>query len=267
MAEWGASLTAVAEPETRIQRDRKVPVCSLELTRLGFMNAVSRVIDWSRDRNASFVVCMANVHMLVEAHDHPDLAADLRQADLVLPDGMPLVWLMRRRGAPGQDRIAGMDFLPALCAAAERDQVPVYFLGSTPAVLEEMRRRLEDEFPQLPIAGMESPPFRPLSEMEESAILSRIRSSRAGIIMVALGCPKQERWMLSRRDKLQGVLVGLGAAFPTYAGFQARAPRGMQRLGLEWVHRLVNEPRRLWRRYLYTNTKFLWCLLRESRLR
>ena len=214
-------------------------------------------------RDSSFVVCMANVHMLVEANDHPDLAEELLQADMVLPDGMPLVWLMRRRGAPEQDRIAGMDFLPELCLAAERARVPVYFIGSTAPVLEAMERKLRREFPRLLIAGMESPPFRPLSEVEESGILHRIAASRAGIVLVALGCPKQERWMLARRERVRAVLVGLGAAFPTYAGFQARAPRRMQRMGLEWLHRLIHEPRRLWRRYFYTNTKFLWCLYRE----
>lgn len=265
VAERGASVTEWAESVPSIAAERTIPVCSLELSPIGSDRAIARIVEWSKMRDSSFVVCMANVHMLVEAHDHPDLAEELSQADMVLPDGMPLVWLMRRRGAPDQDRIAGMDFLPELCLAAERARVPVYFIGSTPAVLEAMERKLRREFPRLLIAGMESPPFRPLSEVEETGILHRIAMSRAGIVMVALGCPKQERWMLAQRDRLRGVMVGLGAAFPTYAGFQARAPRRMQRMGLEWLHRLVNEPRRLWRRYLYTNTKFLWCLLRERR--
>jgi N-acetylglucosaminyldiphosphoundecaprenol N-acetyl-beta-D-mannosaminyltransferase len=241
----------------------KIPVCSLEMTHFRSQEAIARILEWSGEKGASFVVCLANVHMLVEAHDDPAFAGILREADMVLPDGMPLVWLMRRRGAPRQDRIAGMDFLPSLCAAAQETRVPVYFLGSTPAVLAEMERRLRKEFPRLIVAGMESPPFRPLSEVEESGILARIRASRAGIVMVALGCPKQERWMFAQRGRIEGVMVGLGAAFPTYAGFQPRAPRSMQRMGLEWAHRLWNEPRRLWRRYLYTNSKFLWCLLRE----
>ncbi|HZI89876.1 MAG TPA: WecB/TagA/CpsF family glycosyltransferase, partial [Candidatus Polarisedimenticolia bacterium] len=121
MAEWGGSLTQVVESEPRVQRDVTISVCSLEMTHLAFQSAVARVLEWARIPGASFVVCMANVHMLVEAHDHPDLARELRDADMVLPDGMPLVWLMRRRGAPDQDRVAGMDFLPALCAAAERE--------------------------------------------------------------------------------------------------------------------------------------------------
>jgi N-acetylglucosaminyldiphosphoundecaprenol N-acetyl-beta-D-mannosaminyltransferase len=265
MVERGGSVSVSELLEPVEAEERRIPVCSLELHPIGSDRAVARILEWAELRRESFVVCMANVHMLVEAHDDPDLALHLRQADMVLPDGMPLVWLMRRRGAPGQDRIAGMDFLPELCLAAERARVPVYFVGSTPAVLMAMERKLRHEFPRLLIAGMESPPFRPLSEVEETGLLNRIHASRAGLILVALGCPKQERWMLARRERLRGVLVGLGAAFPTYAGFQPRAPRGMQRLGLEWLHRLCNEPRRLWRRYLYTNTKFLWCLVQERR--
>lgn len=265
MVERGGSVTELLEPILVEAEERRIPVCSLALHPIGSDRAVSRILEWAELREESFVVCMANVHMLVEAHDDPDLAEDLRRADMVLPDGMPLVWLMRRRGAPEQDRIAGMDLLPDLCLAAERARVPVYFVGSTPAVLTAMERKLRHEFPRLLIAGMESPPFRALSEVEETGLLNRIHASRAGLILVALGCPKQERWMMARRDRLRGVLVGLGAAFPTYAGFQPRAPRRMQRMGLEWLHRLLNEPRRLWRRYLYTNTKFLWCLYHEQR--
>ena len=160
-----------------------------------------------------------------------------------------------------------MDLMPALCAIAETHRLPVYFLGSTPPVLGAIRARLTREYPGLIIAGMESPPFRSLSELEDAALVNRIHRGGARLVLVALGCPKQERWMHAHRESIPAVMVGVGAAFPVYAGFQPRAPRGMQRIGLEWLHRLCNEPRRLWRRYLYTNTRLLWCLLEERRRR
>ncbi len=196
--------------------------------------------------------------MMVEAKRDPDFAAVLARADVVTPDGMPLVWLMRRRGVPTQQRVAGMDLLPALCRSAAGKGIAVFFLGSTTATLAAIRQRLTEELPELEIAGMESPPFRPLTAAEDEGVVRRIAQSGAGFLFVGLGCPKQERWMDSHRNRVPGVMVGLGGAFPVYAGLDRRAPRLLQGVGLEWAFRLAREPRRLWRRYLVTNTLFLW---------
>jgi len=243
----------------------RVRLLGVDLTALSFLDHVDLVGKWALARE-SRVVCVANVHMLVEARRDADFAEVIARADVLTPDGMPLVWLMRRRGARGQERVAGMDLLPCLCRRAAQDNVSVFFLGSPPGTLAAIRGRLASELPKLVIAGMESPPFRRLTQAEDDAIVRRIAASGAGFVFVSLGCPKQERWMDAHRGSVRAVMVGLGAAFPVYAGLAQRAPRWMQRAGLEWLYRLGRGPRRLWKRYLVTNALFLWYLTAERLL-
>jgi N-acetylglucosaminyldiphosphoundecaprenol N-acetyl-beta-D-mannosaminyltransferase len=202
-------------------------------------------------------VCVANVHMVMEGERAPDFARVLEAADLVTPDGMPLVWMMRSAGARRQTRVAGYDLLVALLARASRTSVPVYFLGATPETLEAVVRRAESDFPGLVVAGAVSPPFRTLSPEEVRAQQEAIRASGARLVLVALGCPRQERWMAEHKGLLPAVTVGLGGAFPVFAGHQGRAPAWMRHAGLEWTYRLALEPGRLWRRYLSTNLPFI----------
>lgn len=239
-----------------------VSVIGSSVTALSFDDHVSLMIDWAL-RRESRIVCAANVHMLVEAHRRPEFGAILEGADLVAPDGMPLVWMMRRLGAKAQERVAGMDLLPELCSRAELRGVRVFFLGSSPEVLERIRNRLQRQFPGLQIAGMVSPPFRPLSQAEDEALVRQIWQSGAGLVLVALGCPKQERWMLEHRGRIPAVMVGLGGAFPVFAGVQKMAPAWIRSAGLEWGYRLMQEPGRLWKRYGTTNLQFAWLALKQ----
>lgn len=213
------------------------------------------VSAWTTNRESRFV-CVANVHMLVEAADDPNFRDVLRSADLVVPDGMPLVWMMRFFGFKSQGRMAGLDVLSTVCDIAAEKQIPVYFIGSTDEVLEKIRARALDEYKGLHIAGIYSPPFRDLSREEEEAIADKINSSEAKIVFVGLGCPKQELWMARHKHLINGVMFGIGGAFPVYAGLLKRAPRLIRNLGFEWLYRLLQEPQRLWKRYWYTNTKF-----------
>ena len=240
-----------------------VPVLSIHVTAASFAGHVSLMTDWARRRDVSRTVCVANVHMLVEAQRDASFGLIVREADAVTPDGMPLVWLLRRRGIRDAERVAGMDLLPALCEAAEREGIGVYFVGSTPNVLEAIERRLRREHPQLRIAGMVSVPFRAATPEEDTVLVDRIANSRAGFVFVALGCPKQERWMHTHRGRVRAVMVGLGAAFAVYAGLEPRAPQFMRNNGLEWLFRLIREPRRLWKRYAVTNSLFAWYVLKE----
>ncbi len=244
-----------------------VETCRLEpfgvsVAALTLAEAVSRVIGWTREPARGRFVCLANVHTLVETARHHCVSTALRRADLALPDGMPLVWQMSGRRAHAT-RVAGMDFLPALCRAAEEARVPVFFLGATDATWRAVRHRLARDHPRIHIAGMRAPSFgRPrLSERRE--ILAQIRASGARLVFVALGCPKQELWMNRHRESLPAVLVGVGGAVEVYAGSRHRAPRALQGLGLEWAVRLMQEPSRLWRRYLGTNTIYAWMLVRH----
>jgi N-acetylglucosaminyldiphosphoundecaprenol N-acetyl-beta-D-mannosaminyltransferase len=233
---------------------------------LTFEAQVDLMLQWAKEY-LSKVVCIANVHMLVEAHKNPTFASVLRNADLVTPDGMPLVWMLRRLGVPGQDRVAGLDVLLALCKLAPQQNVSVFFLGSEKSVLSCIRSRLENEFPALQIAGMEPLPFRPLTKEEDEQIVSKVNQSGAGLILVCLGCPKQEIWISEHKNRIHGVMVGLGGAFPVYAGIHKRAPGIIRSIGFEWLYRLAQEPRRLWGRYSTTIPPFLWLSLKQLLLR
>lgn len=232
------------------------------VTALPFIAQIDLIMDWARAR-ASKVVCVANVHMLVEAHRKPSFAAVLKSADLVTPDGMPLVWMLKLMGASGQNRVAGFDVVMELCRRASEQRVGVFFLGSEPAILDNMRVRLDREFPNLPIVGMEPLPFRPMTQAEDEAIVRQINESGAGIVFLSLGCPKQEAWMAEHHDRIQAVMLGVGGVFPVYAGNQQLAPAAIRRLGLEWLYRLIQEPRRLFWRYASTNPVFVWLAIEQ----
>jgi N-acetylglucosaminyldiphosphoundecaprenol N-acetyl-beta-D-mannosaminyltransferase len=139
----------------------------------------------------------------------------------------------------------------------------VYFFGSSPDTLEALDQRLSVAFPSLIVGGYESPPFRPLTPQEDADAVARINASGAGLVFVGLGCPKQELWMQAHRGRINAVMLGVGAAFDFHAGTVSRAPAWMRHNGLEWLHRLASEPRRLWRRYLVTNTLFVWGAARQ----
>ncbi|MGB7440898.1 MAG: WecB/TagA/CpsF family glycosyltransferase [Coleofasciculaceae cyanobacterium] len=237
-------------------------VINSSLTALTFDEQIQTILNWASCKESK-TVCVANVHMLMEAYSQSDFARVLEDADLVTSDGMPLVWMMRLMGAFDQQRVAGLDILDSVCQLAQERGVSVFFLGSTAEILEPMRKRLEGEFPKLKIAGMEPLPFRPLTPSEDQAIINEINESGAGLVFVSLGCPKQERWMAQRKGKIKAVMIGLGGAFPVYAGIHKRAPRWVRDKGLEWFYRLLQEPRRLWKRYIETIPPFIWLALKQ----
>jgi N-acetylglucosaminyldiphosphoundecaprenol N-acetyl-beta-D-mannosaminyltransferase len=216
----------------------------------------TKLFALAAERSSSYV-CLANAHMVVEAHAEAGFRRVVDEADLVFADGMSLVYALRLIHGIRQERLAGMDILGALLAEASRRQLSVFFYGSTPEILNAVSVRTAHDNPSLKISGLYSPPFRPLSAEEESADAKRINDSEAHLVLVALGCPKQERWMARNRGHIQGVMVGLGGAFPVYAGATKRAPVWMQEFCLEWFFRFLQEPKRLWKRYLVTNSKFL----------
>lgn len=237
-------------------------VIGLPVTALPFDEQIDLILKWAK-RLTSKVVCIANVHMLVEAYQDPAFAPVLQNADLVTPDGMPLVWMLRLMGASNQDRVAGLDVLAELCKRASTENISIFFLGSQKAILDKMRLKLEQDFPDLQIAGMEPLPFRPLSEHEDQAVIRKLNESGCGIVFVSLGCPKQEFWMSKHKDRVQAVMIGLGGAFPVYAGIHRRAPQIVRSLGFEWLYRLMQEPYRLWGRYSKTIPIFVWLALKQ----
>jgi N-acetylglucosaminyldiphosphoundecaprenol N-acetyl-beta-D-mannosaminyltransferase len=210
-------------------------------------------------------VCVATVHMVMEAHDDPEFAAKVNAAELVVPDGMPLVWMQKRLGAQEASRVRGNDLTINLCRYAEGAGMSVGFYGGRQEVLEAIEARADRDFPTLKIAYAYAPPFRKLSEEEDAKVVAGIERSAPDILFVGLGCPKQENWMAAHRGEVKAVMVGVGAAFDFYAGNLREAPRWLSNLGLEWLFRLAMEPRRLWRRYLVLNPRFMWLAARQLR--
>lgn len=203
------------------------------------------------------IVFAANVHMLMKAHDSPDFKSVVNSADMVTPDGMPLVWMMRLKGLKNQQRVYGPTLMLHVLEAAAREAMPVGFYGSSPEVLQMLVQQVQARFPNLKIVYSFSPPFRDLNMDEDLEIAQDINASGARILFVGLGCPKQEKWMAAHRGKVNAVMLGVGAAFDFHASVKPQAPVWLQRIGLEWLFRLLTEPRRLWKRYLYHNPRFL----------
>jgi N-acetylglucosaminyldiphosphoundecaprenol N-acetyl-beta-D-mannosaminyltransferase len=237
-------------------------VLNSPVTSLRFDEQIFLILKWARARE-SRMVCLANVHMLMEAYWNPKFSAVLETADLVAPDGMPLVWMLRQMGMPSQDRVAGMDVFLRLCQLSSQSNVSMFFVGSQPEILERMRQRLEQEFPNLQIAGMEPLPFRPLTPEEDEELIEKINASGAGMVFVCLGCPKQEYWMMQHRHKIHAVAIGIGAVFALYAGIHKRAPSFVRDSGMEWLYRLMQEPNRLWYRYSQTIPLFMWLAFQQ----
>lgn len=241
--------------------DRKTAaVLNVDIDALNWEAALGCLLGWGR-RSESRYVCICNVHSVVTAGQDAKFERVLREADLATPDGAPVAWLMRRMGVAGQQRINGPDLMWRYCELSETqaEELPsIYLYGGSEEVLATLQHRLSVRFPKLQIAGAYSPPFRPLSAEEDAEVVKRINGSGAGVVWVSLGCPKQEFWMAEHRGRIQAVMVGVGAAFDYHAGTIKRAPVWMQNSGLEWFHRLLSEPRRLWKRYLITNSLFIF---------
>ncbi len=233
-----------------------VRVLTAPLDLLDWENAISRLIHWGGQRRSS-VVCICNVHMAVTAGEDPELAAVLNGAEMVTPDGAPVAWAIRRAGYASQERINGPDLMWRYLAEAEKLGQVVFFFGGQDEVLAILREKMLQVYPGLKIGGMVSPPFRALTAEEDQAYVDQINAAGTAVLFVGLGCPKQEKWMEAHRGRIHAVMVGVGAAFDYHAGTLKRAPEWMQKAGLEWFHRLCSEPRRLWKRYLVTNTLFI----------
>jgi N-acetylglucosaminyldiphosphoundecaprenol N-acetyl-beta-D-mannosaminyltransferase len=241
--------------EVHIERNGAVVLRSF-IDSMSWEQAISRLLDWSRSQQSRYV-CICNVHSVVTAAREPAFADVINGADMATPDGMPVAWVLRRLGFSKQDRIDGPNLMWMCLAEAERLHQSVFFYGSTEHTLTKLRERALQAFPRLVIVGMESPAFIRLPIQRDDAAIEAINASGASLVFVGLGCPKQELWMATHRGHVQAVMIGVGAAFDYHAGTLKRAPLWMQRNGLEWLYRLVSEPRRLWRRYLITNFLYI----------
>ena len=244
----------------------KARLFGLGISMGSFQDHVEAISALGKEHRSSYVCCV-NVHMCMEAQDDPDFAAIVNGADLATADGMPILNRLNKLTGLKQERVAGNDLMPAVLAEAEKKNLGVFLHGGEQSTLDAIIARASSEFPSLRIVGAYSPPFRVATVEERSVEVDRIVTSGANIVLVSLGCPRQERWMAEMKGKLPAVMLGLGGAFLLYAGLDCRAPQWMREASLEWAYRLWLEPGRLWRRYLFTNSRFLVLRGKESRRR
>jgi N-acetylglucosaminyldiphosphoundecaprenol N-acetyl-beta-D-mannosaminyltransferase len=219
-------------------------------------------MDLAEKRLGAYV-CVANVHMTVEAIRNPAFANVLQDSDLAILDGMPLCWSYKLLQGCKPDRIAGKHLMHALLLEAAEKKISVFFYGSSAHKLTLAKSYLNQNYPTLNITGMVSPPFRPLSFEENKSYAELINDSGASLVFVALGCPKQEIWMHNMKNQIHATMLGVGGALEVLTGQQKRPPLWIENAGFEWLFRLCLEPRRLFKRYLITNTLFIFFLSKE----
>jgi len=242
----------------------KVSILGVEVDVVDYDAAVTKIIDAAREKIPYGVSALA-VHGIMTGALNPEHRTRLNALELVTPDGQPVRWAMRflhHRRLP--DRVYGPSLTLKVCDAAEKSQLSIYLYGSRKEVLDRMVFNLRLMFPRLSISGYEASKFRQLSQTENEQMVKRIRDSGANIVLVGLGCPRQEVFVYENKKQLEMPVLAVGAAFDFHAGLLRQAPPWMQRLGLEWVYRLTQEPRRLWKRYLYLNPLYLWMLLLQK---
>lgn len=221
-----------------------------------YADAADHVLAWAETPQSRYV-CLANVHLAMESHDSAEYRAIVNGADLVAPDGRPLVWALRLFGVGGATQVRGTALTVHVLERAAAETVPIGFYGGSPEVLAWLLEACRRRFPRLRVAYAHAPPFRQLTAEEDAAVVREINSSGTRVLFVGLGCPKQERWMASHKERVHAVMLGVGAALDFLAGVKPEAPVWMQHAGLEWVFRLATEPRRLWWRYAHHNPRFV----------
>jgi exopolysaccharide biosynthesis WecB/TagA/CpsF family protein len=232
-------------------------VIGVGVTPTQYEEATQTIIDAAKRGLAGVVSCFA-VHPVVEFSGDPALREKVNTFDMVTPDGQPVRWALNLlHGVKLRERVYGPTLTLRICERAAAEGVPIYLYGGSPKVVEQLRTNLQRQFPDLRIAGCESPPFRALTREEDAAVVARINDSGAGIVFIGLGCPKQDVFAFEHRGQIRAIQVCVGAAFDFHAGVKPQAPPWMQKRGLEWLYRLIQEPKRLWRRYLVTNSIFV----------
>lgn len=242
------------------KRDKiEVPTCNI----LG-VNIAAINMEWLLDYTQKNIkqlsgnyMCVSNVHTTITAYDDPGYMEVQNGGIMAVPDGGPLSTLGRKRGFDNMRRTTGPSYMEEIFKISVQKGYRHFFYGSTEETLNKMKQELTDKYLGIQIVGMYSPPFRELTEQEDKKIINMINENAPDFVWVGLGAPKQEKWMNKHKGKIKGLMVGVGAGFDYFAGNISRAPQWMQKLNLEWLYRMVQDPKRLLRRYLYTNTKFL----------
>ena len=242
----------------------RVNVLGVGISALNMDLAVQGILEAIRQRRKGYV-CITGVHGVMESQDDDSVRTALNRAMYCTPDGMPMVWLGRLAGRKEMRRVYGPDLMLRLCEISAAQGLRHFFYGGARGAAAELGAKLKERFPGMIVAGSYEPPFRPLTETEEAELIAQVRAAQPDLLWVGLSTPKQEKFMASYLPKLDAtVLLGVGAAFDFHTGRVRQAPGWMQQLGLEWFFRLCMEPRRLWKRYLKNNPRFLFLVLLQA---
>lgn len=247
-----------------MQSPERVNILGVGVSAINMPMALEIIEGWIERREPHYV-CVTGVHGVIESQRDETLRRIHNRAGLVTPDGMPLVWLSRLKGYRHVDRVYGPDLMLALCERSAARGYRHFFYGGAEGVPERLKSILQARFPGLQVVGTYSPPFRPLTPEEDEQIVTMINAAAPDIVWIGLNTPKQERWMAEHRARLRApVLIGVGAAFDFLTGRKPQAPRWMQRAGLEWLFRLLTEPRRLWKRYFFIIPAFFFLVALQT---
>lgn len=237
----------------------KIPTCNIMGVNIAAINMewLLKYLNENIDQLHGDYICVSNVHTVVISYEEPDYCAVQNGGLMAIPDGGPLSTVGRKRGYKDMERTTGPNLMGEIFKISAEKSYRHFFYGSKQETLDVLEQKLYESYPGIQIAGMYSPPFRPLTEKENATVIRLINDSRPDFVWVGLGAPKQEKWMSEHQGKIDGLMIGVGAGFDYYAGNIERAPQWMQRSNLEWVYRLMQDPRRLFNRYWHTNTKFI----------
>lgn len=228
------------------------------------MKDTVEILTNNLDRIRGNYICVSNVHTTVMSYENKHYKNVQNSGFMALPDGKPLSIVSKKRGFKNAERVTGPDLMEEVFKISEARGYTHYFYGSTEDTLSALKVKLNQKYPMLKVAGMYSPPFRKLTKEEDETIVKNINKESPDFIWIGLGAPKQELWMYEHKDILNGLMVGVGAGFDYHAGNISRAPKWMQRMSLEWLYRLLQDPKRLFKRYFCYNTKYLYLILKNK---
>lgn len=238
----------------------QIPTCNIMGVNIAAINMewLLEYLDKNIDLLHGDYICVSNVHTTITSFEEPEYCSVQNGGIMAIPDGGPLSTVGRKRGFNNMQRTTGPSLMGEIFKITDERRYRHFFYGSKQETLDLLEEKLNENYPGIQIAGMYSPPFRPLTDEEDVAVIKMINDAKPDFVWVGLGAPKQENWMAAHQGKIDGLMVGVGAGFDYYAGNIQRAPQWMQKWNLEWVYRLIQDPKRLFQRYWHTNTKFIW---------
>lgn len=238
----------------------QIPTCNIMGVNIAVINMewLLKYLDKNIDLLHGDYICVSNVHTTVTAFEEPKYCAIQNGGIMAIPDGGPLSTVGRKRGHKSMERTTGPSLMGEIFKITAEKGYRHFFYGSKQETLDLLKQKLNENYPGIQIAGMYSPPFRPLTDEEDESVIKMINDTKSDFVWVGLGAPKQENWMAAHQGMIDGLMIGVGAGFDYYAGNIERAPQWMQKCNLEWLYRLIQDPKRLFQRYWHTNTKFIW---------